>query len=281
MRITPDEALGAGGLELAVVERLPLRGNEHVGVIKRRGLRIALGIAKAQINVEPLCAVDQLLHFCAIGQDRIVVVDLPVGATRFLAAADGVAGLDRFKSEGADVVVADVMMPKMDGFSMAKEIRKLSPTVPLLFLTAKSTIDDVEEGFEIGANDYLKKPFELRELIVRIKALLRRHNTNRDADIKYFIGSYIFNITTQTLSLKGQNRELSHFEAKILEQLVTNIGKTVDASELMIALWQRDEPSNRNSLHGYIHKLRRALRHDPSISIINQRGFGYMLTIND
>lgn len=200
---------------------------------------------------------------------------------KVITAADGVAGLDRFKSEGADVVVADVMMPKMDGFSMAKEIRKLSPTVPLLFLTAKSTIDDVEEGFEIGANDYLKKPFELRELIVRIKALLRRHNTNRDADIKYFIGSYIFNITTQTLSLKGQNRELSHFEAKILEQLVTNIGKTVDASELMIALWQRDEPSNRNSLHGYIHKLRRALRHDPSISIINQRGFGYMLTIND
>lgn len=200
---------------------------------------------------------------------------------KVITAADGVAGLDRFRSEGADVVVADVMMPKMDGFSMAKEIRKLSPTVPLLFLTAKSTIDDVEEGFEIGANDYLKKPFELRELIVRIKALLRRHNTNRDADIKYFIGSYIFNITTQTLSLKGQNRELSHFEAKILERLVTNIGKTVDASELMIALWQRDEPSNRNSLHGYIHKLRRALRHDPSISIINQRGFGYMLKIND
>lgn len=200
---------------------------------------------------------------------------------KVITAADGVAGLDRFRSEGADVVVADVMMPKMDGFSMAKEIRKLSPTVPLLFLTAKSTIDDVEEGFEIGANDYLKKPFELRELIVRIKALLRRHNTNRDADIKFFIGSYIFNITTQTLSLKGQNRELSHFEAKILERLVINIGKTVDASELMIALWQRDEPSNRNSLHGYIHKLRRALRHDPSISIINQRGFGYMLTIND
>ncbi|MDE5752109.1 MAG: winged helix-turn-helix domain-containing protein, partial [Duncaniella sp.] len=90
---------------------------------------------------------------------------------------------------------------------------------------------------------------------------------------------YIFNVTTQTLSLEGRRVELSHFEAKILERLATNIGKTVDASELMIAVWQRDEPSNRNSLHGYIHKLRRALRHDPSISIINQRGFGYMLVI--
>ena len=193
--------------------------------------------------------------------------------------AAGIAGLETFGSEGADVVVADVMMPKMDGFSMAREIRKLSPTVPLLFLTAKSTIDDVEEGFEIGANDYLKKPFELRELSVRIKALLRRYNADRVEDVKYTIGRYIFNITTQTLSFGERSTELSHFEAKILERLATNIGKTVDASELMIAVWQRDEPSNRNSLHGYIHKLRRALRQDPSISIINQRGFGYMLTI--
>ena len=196
-----------------------------------------------------------------------------------ITAADGIEGLEKFKTEAADIVVADVMMPKMDGFTMAKEIRKLSPTVPLLFLTAKSTIDDVEEGFEIGANDYLKKPFELRELIVRIKALLRRVNTNRGEDIKLSIGRYIFNVTTQTLSLEGRSVELSHFEAKILERLATNIGKTVDASDLMIAVWQRDKPSNRNSLHGYIHKLRRVLRQDPSISIINQRGFGYMLVV--
>lgn len=197
-----------------------------------------------------------------------------------ITAADGLAGLNKFRYEGADIVIADVMMPEMDGFSMAKEIRKSSPTVPLLFLTAKSTIDDIEEGFEIGANDYLKKPFELRELIVRIKALIHRNNNNRGEDIKLSIGRYIFNVTTQTLSLDGRSVELSHFEARILELLATNIGKTVDASELMIAVWQRDEPSNRNSLHGYIHKLRRALRQDPSISIINQRGFGYMLTIS-
>ncbi len=196
-----------------------------------------------------------------------------------VTAVDGEDGLEKFKTEGADIVVADVMMPKMDGFTMSKEIRKLSPTVPLLFLTAKSTIDDVEQGFEIGANDYLKKPFELRELIVRIKALLRRYGDNRTEDIRFAIGTYIFNVTTQTLSFGDKETELSHFEAKILERLATNIGKTVDASELMIAVWQRDEQSNRNSLHGYIHKLRRALRHDPTISIINQRGFGYMLTI--
>ncbi len=196
-----------------------------------------------------------------------------------VTAVDGEDGLEKFKTEAADIVVADVMMSNMDGFTMAKEIRKLSPTVPLLFLTAKSTIDDVEQGFEIGANDYLKKPFELRELIVRIKALLRRYGDNRTEDIRFAIGAYTFNVTTQTLSFGDKETELSHFEAKILERLATNIGKTVDASELMIAVWQRDEQSNRNSLHGYIHKLRRTLRHDPTISIINQRGFGYMLTI--
>lgn len=197
-----------------------------------------------------------------------------------VTASNGIQGLERFKSDGADIIVADVMMPGMDGFNMAREIRKLSPDVPLLFLTAKSTIDDIEEGFEIGANDYLKKPFELRELIIRIKALLRRYGKSRNDDITFEIGQYILNITIQTLSMGDRRVELSHFEAKILEHLASNIGKTVDASELMLAVWQRDEQSNRNSLHGYIHKLRRVLRHDSSITIINQRGFGYMLTIN-
>lgn len=197
-----------------------------------------------------------------------------------VTASNGIQGLERFKSDGADIIVADVMMPGMDGFNMAREIRKLSPDVPLLFLTAKSTIDDIEEGFEIGANDYLKKPFGLRELIIRIKALLRRYGKSRNDDITFEIGQYILNITTQTLSMGDRRVELSHFEAKILEHLASNIGKTVDASELMLAVWQRDEQSNRNSLHGYIHKLRRVLRHDSSITIINQRGFGYMLTIN-
>ena len=196
-----------------------------------------------------------------------------------ITAVDGIDGLCKFKAHGADIIIADVMMPRMDGFSMAREIRRLSPTVPLLFLTAKSTIEDVEEGFEIGANDYIKKPFELRELLVRIKALLRRYGGNRNEDVKFVIGRYVFNVTTQTLSLADKEWCLSHFEAKILEHLAANIGKTVDASELMIAVWQRDDLSTRNSLHGYIHKLRRALRHDPSISIINQRGFGYMLTL--
>ena len=210
----------------------------------------------------------------------LIVADTLIGqGYDVVTAIDGLDGLRKFRAQGADIVVADVMMPVMDGFSMAKEIRKLSPGVPLLFLTAKSTVEDVEKGFETGADDYLKKPFELRELIVRIKALLRRYGHNGSADIKYTIGAYTFNITAQTLTFEGVETKLSYFEAKILQHLAVNIGKTVDESELLIAVWDRDDQSNRNSLHDYIHKLRRALRHDPALSIVNQRGFGYMLTV--
>lgn len=196
-----------------------------------------------------------------------------------ITAADGIDGLNKFTSERADIVVADVMMPRMDGFSMARGIRELSPAVPLLFLTAKSSVEDVEEGFGAGADDYIRKPFELRELTVRIKALLRRHADSLNHGTKFTIGRYTFDLGTQTLMFDGIATVLSYFEARILEYLAANTGKTVDAGELMLAVWQRDDPSNRNSLHGYIHKLRRALRHDPAISIINQRGFGYMLTV--
>jgi len=194
-------------------------------------------------------------------------------------AFDGIEGWTKYKTERADLIVADVMMPRLDGFAMAKEIRRISANVPIIFLTAKSTIDDMEEGFDIGANDYLKKPFELRELIIRIKALLRNTVNTKTDNVAYSIGNYRFDSTRQFLIFNGKETPISNIEARILEKLAVNIGKTVDASEMMIAVWGRDEPSNRNSLHGYIHKLRRAFRHDTNISIINQRGFGYMLTI--
>lgn len=196
------------------------------------------------------------------------------------AAFDGIGGLAEYRAAGADLVVADVMMPRMDGFAMAKEIRRTSPDVPIIFLTAKSTIDDVEQGFDIGANDYLKKPFELRELLVRIKALLR-NKASRATKSAYEIGGYRFAATAQLLIFNGKETEISNIEARLLEELAANIGRTVDASALMIAVWGRDEVSNRNSLHGYIHKLRRALRHDPDIRIVNQRGFGYMLSVRE
>lgn len=195
-----------------------------------------------------------------------------------IAAFDGIDGLTKYKTEGADLIVADVMMPRLDGFTMAKEIRRISSDVPIIFLTAKSSIDDVEQGFDVGANDYLRKPFELRELLVRIRSLLKSRLSNNTGNSVYQIGNYCYDSIRQLLTCDGKETTISNIEARILDKLVVNIDRTVDASELMIAVWGRDEISNRNSLHGYIHKLRRAFRHDPKIAIINQRGFGYRLT---
>lgn len=198
-----------------------------------------------------------------------------------VTAANGERGMAMFFAEKPDLVVADVMMPRMDGFTMARKIRAFARDVPLLFLTARNGMDDMELGFDIGANDYIRKPFELRELIIRIKALLRRGASVpvMQEDRIYDIGLYRFNATTQRLTYGTVETELSYIEAGLLEPLAANIGRTVPASDLMMAVWGRDEESNRNSLHGFIYKLRRALRHDPGISIINQRGYGYALLV--
>lgn len=194
-----------------------------------------------------------------------------------LTAGDGEDGLRKFTRHGADLIIADVMMPRMDGFEMGRRIRQINQNVPLLFLTAKSEIDDIVEGFELGGNDYLKKPFKMLELIVRIKALLRKNVIKEDNQFE--IGDYTLDLSTQILSHKDTGGiELSLIEAKLLKELIVNVGHTVDASTMMQLVWQRDDPYSRNSLHGFIHKLRNYLRYDPSISLINQRGIGYMLT---
>ena len=195
-----------------------------------------------------------------------------------MTAGNGEEGLKNFTRQGADLIVADVMMPRMDGFEMGRRIRQIDRRVPILFLTAKSGIDDIVEGFELGGNDYLKKPFKMLELIVRIKALLRR-NMPDDGE-RLTIGQYTLDVPTQRLeNSQGDSVQLTVIEAKILRELALSRGNTVEASVLMRLIWQRDDPYSRNSLHGFIHKLRYYLRHDSPILILNQRGIGYMLAI--
>ena len=195
-----------------------------------------------------------------------------------LTADNGEDGLKQFARHGDDLIIADVMMPRMDGFEMGRKIRQINRNVPLLFLTAKSEIDDIVEGFELGGNDYLKKPFKMLELIVRIKALLRRNV--HDEDNRFEIGKYTLDLSMQMLSHPDKGIVgLSLIEAKLLKELIVNVGYTVESATIMQLIWQRDDPYSRNSLHGFIHKLRHYLRHDQSISLINQRGIGYMLTV--
>lgn len=193
-----------------------------------------------------------------------------------IKAADGERGISLFHSTMPDAIIADVMMPKMDGFEMVRRIRAFNSDVPVIFLTAKSAIDDIVEGFELGANDYLKKPFRMEELLVRLKALLRR-STPKNEILK--IGNYSLNPATQILNIDSQHRELTHIETVLLKLLASNINQTVEARAMMLAIWQNDDPYNLNRLHGFIHKLRKYLSSDPSISIINIRGIGYKLKI--
>lgn len=193
-------------------------------------------------------------------------------------ARNGVEGLEQFRRNRADLVIADVMMPLMDGFEMARHIRATAADVPLIFLTARSSIDDIVEGFDIGANDYLKKPFLMRELIVRIRALLRRGGqTEPQGERGISIGRYTFDSTANTLVFDNRVISLTHIESRLLAYFAAHIGETVMSSELMEYIWHHDDYYNRNSLHGFIHKLRRHLRHDSAIKLLNLRGIGYRL----
>jgi len=196
-----------------------------------------------------------------------------------LAAFDGVEGLKLFLKNRPDIVIADVMMPKMDGFEMVSKIRKADKNTPVLFLTARSSIGDLVSGFEIGANDYIRKPFKMQELIVRVKALLNRAVVCKEPNAVYKIGAYVFDSVSQTLILKNETDELSHLENEILKRLCLNINNIVDVQSILLDLWNDDSPYNLNSLHGFIHKLRKLLVKDDRVKIINERGIGYKLIV--
>ena len=184
---------------------------------------------------------------------------------RIRLAKDGEEGLQSFFREKPDVMVADVMMPRMDGFEMVRRLRKTDSRTPVLFLTARSAINDVVEGFELGANDYLKKPFGMQELIVRIKALLGRAIRTEDSPARpevYEIGAYVFTPRTQRLLHNGTETELSHRESEILRRLCEQQDQVVDMRAVLLDLWGDDTFFNQRSLHVFITKLRHKLSKD-------------------
>ena len=197
-------------------------------------------------------------------------------------ANDGEEGLSLFFELHPDILVADVMMPKMDGFEMVRRIRQTDKQTPILFLTARSTINDVVEGFELGANDYLKKPFGIQELIIRIKALMGKaflFTENKVAN-HFEIGSYLFDPVAQTLLHAGTRQELSHRESEILKRLCENRNQVVNTQDVLLELWGDDSFFNSRSLHVFITKLRYKLSQDEQIRIVNVRGIGYKLIVN-
>ncbi|GAB2567925.1 response regulator transcription factor [Spirosoma areae] len=210
----------------------------------------------------------------------IVRDSLEVRGFTVLYATDGAEGLSLFRGQHPDIVVADVMLPQMDGFTLAEHIRQANPDVPIMFLTARSQTADVVRGFELGGNDYLKKPFSLDELIVRINALLRRRTVSLAASTVSAllpIGRYLFDPPKQKLLLDGHEALLSHREAELLRHLYEQRNQVLERSAVLTELWGNDSFFNGRSLDVFITRLRRYLRDDPTVQIINIRGIGYKL----
>ncbi|MGZ3946109.1 MAG: response regulator transcription factor [Mucilaginibacter sp.] len=194
---------------------------------------------------------------------------------------DGVQALQKYHELKPDILALDVMMPKMDGFELAKRIREKDQTVPIIFLTARSQPKDVVAGFESGANDYLKKPFSVEELIVRIKVLLshnrllERPKVNKDES--FTIGNIVFRPTKNIIQQGINSWQLTARESDILKILCQNEHETIERKTILKTLWGDDNFFNARSLDVFITKLRRHLQADPNVQIINIRGVGYKL----
>jgi DNA-binding response OmpR family regulator len=192
---------------------------------------------------------------------------------------DGKEALENFKRNEFDFCILDIMMPVMDGFTLAKEIRKLDKNIPFLFLTAKSMQEDKIQGFEVGADDYLTKPFSMEELLMRIKAIIRRVEESKDTsgERKFTFGKYLFDYNRQMLNYGKKQQKLTSKEAELLKLLCENMNNVLDRSVALNKIWYDDSYFNARSMDVYITKLRKYLKEDPTVELINVHGVGFKL----
>ena len=191
---------------------------------------------------------------------------------------DGEQGYKAFLKNNYDMCVLDVMMPKMDGFELAKEIRQVNTEIPIIFLTAKNLKEDIFEGFKIGADDYITKPFSMEELVLRMEAILRRvHGTQTKPVAIYHIGKFIFDTKRQVLTLGDEQTKLTTKESELLILLCAHANEVLQRELALKTIWIDDNYFNARSMDVYITKLRKHLKGDPDIEINNVHGKGYRL----
>lgn len=191
---------------------------------------------------------------------------------------DGEAALSKFNEEVFDICVLDVMMPKMDGYKVAENIRKVNAQIPILFLTAKSLKEDKIKGLQLGADDYITKPFSIEELVLKIEVFLRRkYISNPDADL-VSIGNYSFDYTNLKLSLEDQEKGLTQKEGDLLKMLILNKNQILKRGQILKELWGEDDYFLGRSMDVFISRLRKYLKGDPVIKIENVHGVGFRLT---
>jgi len=198
-------------------------------------------------------------------------------------ARNGKEGYDLFVKQDYDLCLLDVMMPLKDGFTLAKEIRQSNKQVPIIFLTAKSMKEDTIEGFNAGADDYITKPFSMEELMLRIQAILRRSMKTQvvdNAEVEFTIGRYKFNTSKQTLAIDENEIKLTTKEVQLLRLLVLNKNEVVDRAFTLKTIWHDDNYFNSRSMDVYITKLRKYLKQDPKVEIVNVHGKGFKLLVN-
>jgi len=191
---------------------------------------------------------------------------------------NGEIAYNEFTKNEYDFVILDIMMPIKDGFTVAKEIRGIDKEIPILFLTAKSLKEDKLKGFEIGADDYLTKPFSMEELIARINAILKRTN-KQETEHLFQMNHYLFDFNTRILSIQGNEYKLTTKESELLKILCKNIGLEVERDDMLKAVWGDDNYFNGRSMDVYITKLRKYLKQDENVEIVNIHGKGFKLMV--
>ncbi len=198
-------------------------------------------------------------------------------------AADGQEGWQKFVAHEYELCIFDVMMPKKDGFSLAREVRMTGRDVPIIFLTARSMKEDTIQGFRIGADDYITKPFDREELTLRVEAILRRYRKSQGVSTVeptvYTIGDYLFNYERQLLTLGQNTTRLTGKECELLKLFCQTPGQTVGRSFALKMIWGDDSYFNARSMDVYITKLRKHLKDDPRIQILNLHGEGFKMLV--
>ena len=213
---------------------------------------------------------------------RIVKESLESRGFEVIMEGDGAKALDVFKKSQPDICVLDIMLPNKDGFTIADEVRELNEDIPIIFLTAKTQTEDVVKGFTLGGNDYVRKPFSMQELIVRIQNLLRLRTDEPKKIIgdSVKMGKYNFQLNRQVLSNGKEDRKLSFRESELLKLLYKNRDKIIDRKDILNLLWGNDSFFNSRNLDVYVTKLRSYLRNDPSLEIITIKGIGYRFVVS-
>lgn len=211
---------------------------------------------------------------------KIVKESLESRGYEVLMEADGNKVLSHFLGDKPAVCVLDIMLPNKDGFVIAEEIRKFDADVPIIFLTAKTQTEDLVKGFKTGGNDYIRKPFSMEELIVRIENVLKKKNQPVQDNAAVNIGKYIFQSHRQLLKHDAEEKKLSFRETELLKMLYDNRDRIIDRKDILNLLWGNDNFFNSRNLDVYITRLRGYLKKDDNLQIITVKGVGYRFVIN-